>query len=154
MWSTKYANPCQIPLDCCQKNLKIKYTNPCLIPLDCCQKNILKYMKCTNNFGLKFYHAHIPKPFSLKVLCFADWAADPDDINIRSTAIFFGSNLILCWSRKQHVVARSSTKGDYRRLVQATTGIIWLKLSCKSFLSPFHHLRFAVRIWIVPNSSL
>ena len=41
--------------------------------------------------------------------------------------MFLGPNLVSWWSKKQTLVARSSTKAKYRSLVDATAEIMWLQ---------------------------
>ena len=65
----------------------------------------------------------------------ADRASDPDDrISTSGAAIFFGSNLVYWWSKKQSVVARSSTEAEYHSLVFATAEATWIR----SLLSELH----------------
>ena len=90
-------------------------------------KRILKYLKGSLHHGLLLKAATPGITIPIKALCDADWASNPDDH--RSTlgaAIYFGPNLISWWSKKQQIVARSSTEAEYRNLSQATTEVVWI----------------------------
>ncbi|KAK6152772.1 hypothetical protein DH2020_012411 [Rehmannia glutinosa] len=88
-------------------------------------KRVLRFLHGTKHLGLLF------KPVSrmaLEGFADADWASCIDDR--RSTSgycIFLGGNLITWSSKKQHVVARSSTESEYRSLALATTELVWIR---------------------------
>ncbi|XP_031264846.1 secreted RxLR effector protein 161-like [Pistacia vera] len=87
-------------------------------------KRVLRYIKGTQFHGLQFKPAT-----TLCVECYtdADWGSNLDDR--RSTSwycIYLGPNLVQWSSRKQKVVALSSTEAEYRALVQTATELAWL----------------------------
>lgn len=91
-------------------------------------KRILRYLKGTIQAGLQLFPTIPGKPVSLKAFCDADWAADPDDRRSTSgAAVYFGPNLVSWWSRKQQVVARSSTKAEYRSLAAVAADLLWIQ---------------------------
>lgn len=91
-------------------------------------KHILRYLKGTIHHGLLLAPAPPNQPFSLRALCDADWDSNPDDrCSTSGASIFLGPNLIFWWSRKQPVVARSSTEAEYRSLAQTTVDILWIQ---------------------------
>lgn len=85
-------------------------------------KRILRYLNGTLYFGLSFFSV---SNFRLNGFADADYAINLDDR--RSTSgycIKLGSNLITWSSRKQNVVARSSTEAEYRSLALATADLL------------------------------
>lgn len=88
-------------------------------------KRILRYLRGTSTHGLLIRKSN---DSVLHAYSDADWAGCPDDR--RSTSgycVYLGANLI-CWSsKKQHVVAQSSSEAEYRALAHDAAEIRWLK---------------------------
>ena len=88
-------------------------------------KRILQYIKGTLTHGLTF----TPTQFlTLEGYADADWASNLDDRkSVSSICVFLGGNLITWSSKKQQVVARSSTEAEYRALATAATDFFWVQ---------------------------
>ncbi|KAK0605599.1 hypothetical protein LWI29_028589 [Acer saccharum] len=107
---------------------------PTLVHWQAC-KRVLRYIKGTPHIGLWFQAASV---FSLEAFSDADRASCIDDCRSTSgNCVLLGGNLISWSSRKQRVVARSSTEAEYRSMAQVTTDVIWLR-------SLLHELRIPV----------
>jgi len=88
-------------------------------------KRILRYLKGTISYGLHIQPASTSKSLSITAFCDVDWASNVDDRKFTyGSIIFLGPNLISWWSRKQRVIARSSTEAEYRSLAQSSAKIL------------------------------
>ena len=88
-------------------------------------ERILRYIRGTLSYGLLFKPTKVT---SLEGYANADGASNLDDRKyVSGVCIFLGGNLI-CWSsRKQKVVACSSTEAEYRALSTAATYVVWIQ---------------------------
>jgi histone deacetylase 1/2 len=102
-------------------------------------KRILRYLKGTMNHGLLLHPSASSPPFSLRAYSDADWATDQDDRRSTSgSCIYFGSNLISWGSKKQPLVARSSTEAEYRSMANTTADLMWIQSLLNELHVPFH----------------
>ncbi|XP_057503724.1 uncharacterized mitochondrial protein AtMg00810-like [Actinidia eriantha] len=86
---------------------------------------ILRYVKGTIFHGLH-YSSH--SSLTLRAYSDADWAGDPTDRRSTTGYCFFLGDSLISWrSKKQSVVARSSTESEYRALATATSELLWLR---------------------------
>ncbi|KAH7404373.1 hypothetical protein KP509_15G022400 [Ceratopteris richardii] len=93
-------------------------------------QRVLRYIKGTIKEGLYY-----PFTSDLKLRAYSDsdWAGNQDDR--RSThgyMIYIGDKLVSWCSKKQHIVALSSTKAKYKGLVVAAKELIWMQTLFKS----------------------
>jgi hypothetical protein len=88
-------------------------------------KRLLRYVKQTIHFGLLLRNQSNPV---LRGFSDADWGGDLDDRKSTTAyIIFLGDNPISWRTRKQKVVARSSTEAEYRALATTASDIAWIK---------------------------
>ena len=86
---------------------------------------ILRYLKGTIFDGL-YFSSH--SSLTLQAYSDADWADDPTDHRSTTGYCFLLGDSLISWrSKKQTVVARSSTEAEYRALVATTAELIWLR---------------------------
>jgi histone deacetylase 1/2 len=102
-------------------------------------KRILRYLKGTISHGLLLSSSTTGPPFSLRAYSDADWATDHDDRRSTSgSCIYFGPNLVSWGSKKQALVARSSTEAEYRSMANTTVDLLWIQSLLHELQIPFH----------------
>lgn len=86
---------------------------------------ILRYLRGTRFQSLLFSSS---SSLELRAYSDADWAGDPTDRkSVTGFCIFLGDSLISWKSKKQDVVAVSSTEAEYRAMALTTREIVWLR---------------------------
>jgi hypothetical protein len=96
-------------------------------------KRVLRYLKGTLDHGLFFSKSSL----TLHAFCDSNWAGDPDDR--QSTigfGIFLGTCLVSRSAKKQSVMARSSTKAEYRAMAITTADLYWVCMLLKDLHVP------------------
>ena len=90
-------------------------------------KRILRYIKGTLNYGLRFDSSSNAE-FKLYGYSDADWAGDINTRKSTSGYIFRLGSATISWkSKRQSVVALSSTEAEYVALCSATQEVVWLR---------------------------
>lgn len=88
-------------------------------------KRILRYIKGTLDYGLKFNKFEGNELFGF---CDSNWARSFDDSRSTSGLCFSFGNAMFTWnSRKQDIVAQSSTEAEYVAVASATNQALCLE---------------------------
>ena len=88
-------------------------------------KRVLRYIKGTVDYGLEFTQTD---DFVLRGFTDADWAGCVDSRKSTSGYTFFMGDSLISWaSKKQSIVALSSTEAEYVALCGAAQETVWLR---------------------------
>ncbi|XP_014515533.1 uncharacterized protein LOC106773347 [Vigna radiata var. radiata] len=88
-------------------------------------KRVVRYIKGTVNYGVKYY-----KVQNFKLFGFSDndWASSLDDMKSTSGYCFSMGSSVFSWcSKKQEVVAQSTVEAEFILAVAAVNQVIWLR---------------------------
>jgi len=88
-------------------------------------KRVLRYLKRTAGFGM-----HFVKSSSVNLVGFldSDWGGSDEGMMSTSGYCFAMEKSVFCWnSKKQSVVAHSTTKAEYIVAYVAAKQLIWLR---------------------------
>ncbi|XP_068344214.1 uncharacterized mitochondrial protein AtMg00810-like [Pyrus communis] len=99
-------------------------------------KRVLRFLNGYISHGLWFTKG----PVDLSAYSDADWAGCTFDR--RSTNgyyVFLGPNLISWSAKKQSIVARSSTRAEYRSLAHTATKLTWVVIFISLFLNCLYY---------------
>ncbi|XP_038701799.1 uncharacterized mitochondrial protein AtMg00810-like [Tripterygium wilfordii] len=97
-------------------------------------KRVLRYLKGTRDMGV-----HIKPCDRLALVGFfdADWACNLEDRkSVAGYCIFLGDTIVSWSSKKQNVVAQSSTESEYRALANAACELAWIQSLLHEFSFP------------------
>ncbi|KAH9691439.1 hypothetical protein KPL70_016106 [Citrus sinensis] len=124
-------------------------SNPTLQHWLACKK-VLRYLQATATHGLYIQKEGTLGLTGLTGYSDADWACDIDDRkSIGAYCIYLGNNLISWSSKKQAIVAKSSTESEYRALSSASSELSWLQ----SLLSELNIVQLPAPILWCDNQS-
>ncbi|KAD5961638.1 hypothetical protein E3N88_13111 [Mikania micrantha] len=88
-------------------------------------KRILRYVKGTFNYGITYSNVSTGK---LQVFTDSNYAQDLEDRRCTSGYVYILSGSAICWSsRKQDIVALSSTEAEYVGAANCACHCVWLK---------------------------
>ncbi|KAF2322645.1 hypothetical protein GH714_026508 [Hevea brasiliensis] len=87
-------------------------------------KRVIRYLIGTIDKGLQFHHH---SSLVLHAFSDSDWGGDKDDrSSTLAYVVFLGKNPISWSSKKQRVVAKSSTEAEYRSISATASELCWI----------------------------
>jgi hypothetical protein len=96
-------------------------------------KRVLRYLKGTSQYALCYQGNSVPSDrfVSIQGYVDADWAGDVDTRRSTSGYVFMMNGGAISWmSKRQSVVALSTTEAEYMAATRASQEAIWLKRLC------------------------
>ena len=90
-------------------------------------KRVYQYVQATHDQGIQYRQPSNGEPLELKVYVDASYASTHDRRSISAYLIFMCGGPISWKSKRQSVVAISSTEAEYIALAQAVQEVIWLR---------------------------
>ena len=88
-------------------------------------KRVLRYIKGTTNFGIKYVKG---AQINLQGYCDSDWAGCLDDMKSTTGYSFSLGSSVFSWSsKKQESVAQSTAEAEYVAAAMATSQVYWLR---------------------------
>jgi hypothetical protein len=88
-------------------------------------KRVLRYIKGTINYGIKFCRS---QNFKLQGYSDSDWAGSLDDMKSTSGYCFSSGSGIFSWcSKKQEIVAQSTAEAEFIAATAAVNQALWLR---------------------------
>ncbi|KAH9679707.1 hypothetical protein KPL71_026242 [Citrus sinensis] len=88
-------------------------------------KRVLRYVKGTCNFGIKFTTS---KEFKLFGFSYSDWGGSIDDMKSTSGYYFTLGSGVFSWSsKKQEIVAQSTAEAEFVAATAAVNQALWLR---------------------------
>ena len=104
---------------------------------------VLWYLRDTPTLGPWYAAGGSHSFITLRGWCDSDWGGNPDSRRSTTGYVFsFGSGTVSWISKKQSIVALSSTEAEYRAACSATCEVIWIQrlLLAESWASPSRRL--------------
>jgi hypothetical protein len=88
-------------------------------------KRVLRYLIDNKNFGLKFYYG---RDIGITGYSDSDWAGDPTNRKSRTGFVYFMSGAPIMWmSKRQSIIALSSTEAEYIAIASAVKGGLFIR---------------------------